>query len=322
MSDKEEVEEQQVDSGQSSQPEGKVENDPWGAILSEESGTTPSIPDFLKAGITKSPILSKLEDKRQKQLDEDLGDDPLIKMSRQISSMSKEIETLLHNLYNTTELLQQRELELYNLRKKNFVKSNLFHNFVMNNDPRRRAFFFWKNRADEIKKEQEDLQNRLQSMIGEQQEESNKNLLIFSQAENERLHKQLLFAKVFFRWRINLEIHAHTEAERKHMEERLQIMKHLQEIREQMTMANDLEAKYVHMSLRRGKDMFNGIKEAYEEALLTQKWQEEYVRKVLSGEVDLKKDLEAALNENLKDVNKQSNNVSDSSEEVQIDLSK
>ena len=326
-----EKEEETGNSSQGSQPLVEAQDDPW-AILGEEIERKSSIPETLKVGITKSPILSRLEEKRQKQLDEELGDDPLVKMSRQVSSMSKEIETLRLNLYDTTEQLKLREMELYNLRKKNFVKSNLFTNFVINNDPRRRAFFFWKNHTEEVRKEQEDLQNRLQSLVGHHLEESNKNQLMFSQSENDKLERHLMFAKIFFRWRMNLECHSRTLAERQYMKERVQIMNHLREVREQMTMANDLEATYVHMALRRGKEMFDGIKEAYEQALETKKWEEEYARKILSGEIDPRQELKAAmekdgLNTEMPGINSTSDppqttqSQTEDTEEIEIDLS-
>ena len=300
MSEKEE-EETPADGNESNQQSKELLNDPW-AILSEDSESTQSYNEDIRNRVKELPTHSRIDEKIQKELDEEVGDDPLIKMSRQISSMSKEIETLRISLYNTTELLEQREEELYNLRKRNFVKSNFFTNFVINNDPRRRAFFFWKNHAEQVKKDQEVLQDRLKKLVDHHLEESNKNKLVYAQEENEKLQKHLTFARIFFRWKLSIEIYSRNRAERKHMEDRLQIMRNLQEVREQMTMANDLEAKYVHMALRRGQEMFDGIKEIHEEALMTQKWQEEYAKKILSGEVDPKKELESILGGNKKDV--------------------
>ena len=321
MSEKEE-EEPPADGNDSNQQSKELQNEPW-AILLEDAESTQSNPEFLKNRVTGLPIHSRVDEKMQKELDEDVGDDPLIKMSRQISSMSKEIETLRISLYNTTELLEQREQELYSLRKKNFVKSNLFTNFVINNDSRRRAFFYWKNHTEQVRKEQEELQDRLKSLVDHHLEESNKNRLVHAQVENEQLQKHLTFAKIFFRWKLSIENYSRNRAERKHMEERLQIMRNLIELREQMTMANDLEAKYVHMALRRGQEMFDGIKEIHEETLITQKWQEEYIRKILSGEVDPKKELESALGGNKKDVTEEADQppTSSEAEEIQIDLS-
>lgn len=78
--------------------------------------------------------------------------------------------------------------------------------------------------------------------------------------EKKHLNRDLIFAKIFFRWRLNVEESISRHAQRQWYLERKAIRDHLHELKLQMHVANDMEAKYVSVALQRGEEIYSTIK--------------------------------------------------------------
>jgi len=130
---------------------------------------------------------------------------------------------------------------------------------MMNHDKRRKCFLLWKEHTRGEKNTHSDTNSLLRDYVGDQMLKAEQQNLKETQRTNATLRRNLLFAKIFYRWRMNVVRSVTDEKERRWAAERKIVRDQLRQLTRSCMSANEMESKYLEAALVRGDEILREI---------------------------------------------------------------
>ncbi len=130
---------------------------------------------------------------------------------------------------------------------------------MINHDDRKHCFLVWKEQTIREKNEQVETKTFLRDHVGDQLLKAEQHNLKEAQRGNALLQRNFLFAKIFYRWRMNIERTMTDEKERRWAAERKVVREQLKQLTRSCISANEMEASYLKAALGRGNEVLLSI---------------------------------------------------------------